>query len=104
MVGTAGSVLIREVSLIERFLSTRDRSHSPLLAVLQFGTWWAPMLVVTLLGVAFAIAFAVTGLVFCCCRYCGNCGGSRHQDKSKREGVIKICLAVVLGILIILIL
>lgn len=62
------------------------------------------MLVVTLLGVAFAIAFAVTGLVFCCCRCCGNCGGSRHQDKSKREGVIKICLAVVLGILIILIL
>ena len=62
------------------------------------------MLVVTLIGIVFAIAFAITGLVFCCCRCCNNCGGSRYQDKSEHEGVIKICLGVVLGILIILIL
>lgn len=66
------------------------------------GAWWAPMLVVTLLGALFAIIFGITGFVFCCCRCCNNCGGSKRMDKKNHEGIIKLILGIFLVIFLVL--
>ncbi|XP_065919137.1 prominin-1-A-like isoform X2 [Dysidea avara] len=40
----------------------------------DFGEWWTPIILVTVLGPVFALLFIITGCCLCCCRFCSKCG------------------------------
>ncbi|CAM5130369.1 unnamed protein product [Eretmochelys imbricata] len=43
-------------------------------------------LVCTAIGLLFIVLMPLVGFCFCCCRCCGNCGGTMYQKQSKRTG------------------
>ncbi|XP_070187748.1 prominin-1-like isoform X2 [Littorina saxatilis] len=58
----------------------------------QFEDWqdWATYLigfvVCAAVGVLFFIVMPILGIIFCCCRCCGKCGGRHKPDDPKRAG------------------
>ncbi|XP_065919451.1 prominin-1-A-like [Dysidea avara] len=62
----------------------------------DFGEWWAPILVVTCLGPVFALIFAIVGCCFCCCRFCGNCGGDLKQEHRENNDLRCFILYIML--------
>uniref|UniRef100_A0A8C3XS77 Uncharacterized protein n=1 Tax=Chelydra serpentina TaxID=8475 RepID=A0A8C3XS77_CHESE len=51
-------------------------------------------LVCTAIGLLFIILMPLVGFCFCCCRCCGNCGGTMYQKQSKRTGCQRRALFV----------
>ncbi|CAH1258002.1 PROM1 [Branchiostoma lanceolatum] len=51
------------------------------------------------LGIAFLLLLPLVGLIFCCCRCCGNCGGKMQQKEEDRTGCWRsfhsVCLFIV---------
>ncbi|XP_026556963.1 prominin-1-A-like [Pseudonaja textilis] len=43
----------------------------------------AGFLVCTVIGLLFIVLVPLVGLYFCCCRYCGHCGGFMYQKQKK---------------------
>ncbi|XP_065919098.1 prominin-1-A-like [Dysidea avara] len=62
----------------------------------DFGEWWAPILVVTVLGPLFALLFIIVGCCFCCCRLCGKCGGDLKQKHRSKNDLRCLILYIVL--------
>lgn len=39
------------------------------------------------IGILFILFMPIIGLLFCCCRLCGNCGGKRMQKKGPYDRI-----------------
>ena len=50
--------------------------------LLQFLTWWTPILIVSCVGVAVGVVFLVWGYIFWLCRCYGKCGGKYSMRQS----------------------
>ncbi|KAJ8026369.1 Prominin-1 [Holothuria leucospilota] len=58
-----------------------------------------PFLIVTAIFLLLTLCFPIGGLLFCCCRCCGKCGGTRKEEKISQ---LKRCNVYVMAPFIIL--
>ena len=73
-------------SVLCSLISVSILVYVTLVHYVQFGGWWAPILVVAALGPVFALVFLIAGCCFCSCRLCGKCeGSSKHKHRNRNN-------------------
>ncbi|XP_038614216.1 prominin-1-A-like [Tachyglossus aculeatus] len=87
--------------LIQSLIQGQEDSSTFIKEVLAYE---AGFLVCLLLGLLFVVLVPLTGLCFCCCRLCGNCGGRMHLNQDKGSTGRRRTLAGLLLLLSILLL
>ena len=65
-------------------------------SLLQFLTWYAGIIAVTVLGFVLAFCMPLACLIVCCCRLCNQCGGnlSWSVEEEEKEKKKRICCIV----------
>lgn len=63
---------------------------------LQYVVWLIPVLIITLLCLVIAAFFPCVGCFFCCCRFCGKCGGKAYHYQANHQTVKCIVLSIII--------
>ncbi|XP_071793688.1 prominin-1-A-like [Asterias amurensis] len=69
---------------------------NPLQEYNQFINFSAGFIICFVIGILFIIIMPITGLIFCCCRCCENCGGKMLQREKYNTTCRRVCFATFL--------
>ncbi|KAJ6659394.1 hypothetical protein lerEdw1_019126, partial [Lerista edwardsae] len=91
------SDLIKKIAQ-QKFGSTAGDYQKPenVVLTLQAVYYEIGFIVSAALGILFVLLLPLTGLCFCMCRCCDNCGGEMHQRQKKNADCQRGCFATTL--------